>query len=89
MEGRKLDKRAREIDRSLVSKSCSVFRYFLSFPFFVKNFHNSLFPGSWTRYSGFSVILDEKLCSRANGFENLLLQTAVCMLLRSLLLNAS
>ena len=32
-----------------------------------KNFNISSFPASWTRYSGFSVILDKKLCSRANG----------------------
>ena len=28
-----------------------------------KNFHISPFSGSWTRYSAFSVILDEKLWS--------------------------
>ena len=45
-----------------------------------KNFHISPFPASWTRYSAFSVILDEKLSRRAIGFEKLLLETAVCML---------
>ena len=39
-----------------------------------KNFNISPFPASWTRYSAFSVILDENLCSRANGFEKLLLE---------------
>ena len=34
-----------------------------------ENFNISPFPPNWTRYSAFSVILDEKLCSRANGFE--------------------
>ena len=37
----------------------------------------SPFPASWTRYSAFSVILDEKLCSRPNGREKLLSWTAV------------
>ena len=44
-----------------------------------KNFNISPFPASWTRYSAFSVILNEKLCYRANGCEKFLLQTAVCL----------
>ena len=44
-----------------------------------KNFNISPFPASWTRYSAFSVIHDEKLCSRANGCEKFLSQTAVCL----------
>ena len=34
-----------------------------------KNLNISSFPGRWACYSAFSVILDEKLCSRANGVE--------------------
>ena len=45
-----------------------------------KNFNNFLFPASWTRYSAFSVILDQELCSRTNDFDKLLLRTTACML---------
>ena len=44
-----------------------------------KNFHSFPFPGSCTRYSAYSVILDEKLCSRANVFDKLPLRDSVCM----------
>ena len=36
-----------------------------------KSFNISPFPASWARYSAFSVILDEKLCSRPTGREKL------------------
>ena len=45
-----------------------------------KEFSHFSFAGKLARYSAFRVILDEKLCSRANGFDKLLLRTAVCML---------
>ena len=44
-----------------------------------KNFNISPFSATLMCYSAFSVILDENLCSRANGCEKFLSQTAVCV----------
>ena len=41
-------------------------------------FNISSFLVNWC-YSGFSAVLDDKLCSKANGCEKVLSRSAVCV----------
>ena len=66
IKARTQDKDIRETNRSLASDTYVLLHVSR------KNFKISPFSASWLRFSAFSMILDEKLYSTANGFEKLL-----------------